>query len=98
MKKAPRRHHATGRAGASTTYDFQGGVRGKHHKAYQRGHTVKIRKTDGTTVVQHFRLAEGAVVLEPDVQRFFPDSKAVNKALRSLIALIPSERPRTART
>ena len=37
-------------------FDFSGGTRGKHARKYQRGHTVKIHKTDGTTVVQHFKL------------------------------------------
>jgi hypothetical protein len=62
-------------------YDFRSGVRGKHHKSYRRGHTVTIHKTDGTTDVQHFKLEEGAVMLEPEVQAYFPDSEAVNKAL-----------------
>jgi hypothetical protein len=75
-------------------YDFTQGERGKHYRAYQRGHTVKIRKTDGTTLVQHFKLEEGAVVLAPDVREYFPDSDAVNQALRTLIGLIPQKRPR----
>jgi hypothetical protein len=49
-------------------YDFRGGVRGKHYKAYRQGHTVMINKSDGTTDVQHFKLEEGAVMLEPDVR------------------------------
>ena len=73
-------------------YDFRGGVRGKHYKAYREGHTVKIRKTDGTTLVQHFKIEDGAVLLDPDVSAFFPTSEAVNTALRSLIALIPKKR------
>jgi hypothetical protein len=77
-------------------YDFRGGVRGKHARAYREGHTVKIHRTDGTTSVQHFTLAEGAVMLEPDVQKYFPDSEAVNRALRGLITLIPSQ-PRSSR-
>lgn len=76
-------------------YDFRGGVRGKHAQAYRQGHTVKIHQLDGTTTVQHFTLAEGAVMLEPDVQEYFPDSQSVNHALRTLIELIPSkQRPR----
>jgi len=70
-------------------YDFAGGVRGKHYRAYREGHTVKIHKADGTTTAQHFTLEDGAVMLEPDVREYFPDSEAVNSALRSLIALIP---------
>ena len=73
-------------------YDFTHGVRGKHYRAYQRGHTVRIRKTDGTTVVQHFKLEEGAVVIAPDVRAYFPDSDTVNQALRTLIRLIPRKR------
>jgi len=70
-------------------YDFSGGVRGKHFRAYRKGHTVKIHEADGSVTVQHFTLGEGAVMIEPDVRQYFPDSKAVNKALRTLISLIP---------
>ncbi len=78
-------------------YDFRAGVRGKHHKAYRQGHTVTIHKTDGTTDVQHFKLEEGAVMLEPEVQAYFPDSEAVNKALRGLISLLPKTAKSRAR-
>ena len=76
-------------------YDFSSGTRGKHYRQYQRGHKVKIQKTDGTTVIQHFKLEEGAVVLAPDVREYFSDADSVNKALRTLIGLIPRKRPRT---
>ena len=76
-------------------YDFSGGTRGKHARQYQRGHTVKIHKTDGSTVIQHFKLEEGAVVLDPDVREYFSDADTVNKALRTLIGLIPQKRRRT---
>ena len=76
-------------------YDFSGGVRGTHAQEYQRGHAVKINKTDGTTVVQHFTLEEGAVMLAPDVRQYFSDSDSVNEALRTLIGLIPQKRRRT---
>ena len=66
-------------------YDFYGGVRGKHYKAYREGHTVRIHKEDGTTSVQYFTQEDGAVMLDPDVKAHFPDSESVNKALRSLI-------------
>ena len=75
-------------------YDFKsmkGGVRGKYYKAYRAGHTVKVHKADGTTIVQHFQLEDGAVLLEPDVREYFPDSEAVNKALRCLIPLLPQK-------
>ena len=67
---------------------MKGGVQGKYYKSYRAGHTVKVHKGDGTTTVQHFTLAEGAVLLEPDVHAHFPDSEAVNTALRCLIPLV----------
>lgn len=76
-------------------YDFKsmaGGVRGKYYKAYRAGHTVKIHKADGTTFVQHFKLEDGAVMLEPDIREYFPNSETVNKALRCLIPLLPQKR------
>jgi hypothetical protein len=80
-------------------YDFTGkkGVRGKYYEAYRRGHTVRINQKDGSIKEQHFTLADGAVMLEPDVKRYFPDSKTVNAALRSLIALVPQKPPRLLR-
>lgn len=75
-------------------YDFTGkvGVRGKYYQAYQQGHTVKIHHADGSVTVQQFKLAEGAVMLEPDVREYFPNSAAVNATLRSLIKLVPAKR------
>lgn len=74
-------------------YDFTGkqGVRGKYHKAYQRGHSVKVHEDDGSVTMHYFTLEEGAVLLEPDVRERFPDSESVNEALRSLIARDPSK-------
>jgi hypothetical protein len=73
-------------------YDFSKGVRGKHHRAYRQGYQVTIQKTDGTTEVRDFVLPEGAVMLDPDVRVYFPDSETVNRTLRELIQLIPDER------
>ena len=73
-------------------YDFSRGVRGKHATAYHQGHTVTIHKKDGTTVVQNFKLEEGAVVLAPDVREYFPDAESVNNALRTLISIAPKPR------
>lgn len=72
--------------GIREEYDFSGGVRGKHFKAYREGHTVRIHKEDGTTSVRYFTQEDGAVMLDPDVKAHFPDSESLNKALRSLIA------------
>lgn len=92
MKKPATEREQTEEDEMLPEYDFSGGVRGKHAQAYRQGHTVKIHRLDGTTTVQHFTLAEGAVMLEPDVQEYFPDSQSVNHALRTLIELIPSKR------
>lgn len=77
-------------------YDFRGGMRGKHYKAYQRGHTVTVHKSDGTTQVRHYTLEDGAVMIESDVRKYFPDSETVNRALRGLITLLPGKRKANA--
>ena len=66
-------------------YDFRGkqGVRGKYYKAIQKGYKTIIHKSDGSTVVTETR----PIFLDEDVQQYFPDSKAVNNALRELIAI-----------
>ena len=71
-------------------YDFSGKdyAQGKYHKKFQEGSSVKIHKKNGTISEQHFTLEEGAVLLEPDVKQYFPDSDSVNKALRCLIPII----------
>lgn len=73
-------------------YDFTGGVRGKHYQAYAQGHTVTIHQADGTDIVQHFTLEDGAIMLDPDVREYFPDAETVNQALRTLISLFPKNR------
>ncbi|MBM3129144.1 MAG: hypothetical protein FJ009_11050 [Chloroflexi bacterium] len=99
MKKETRRATAE-RDALRPEYDFRnmkGGVRGKYYKSYRAGHTVAIHKIDGTTDVQRFTL-EGAVLLEPDVREYFPDSETVNRALRGLISLLPKKHATGART
>ncbi len=76
-------------------YDFAGGMRGRHYQAFQGGYTITVHRADGTTLVKEVQPAKGAVILEPDVRKYFPDSDSVNATLRSLIRLIPA-RPRTA--
>lgn len=73
-------------------YDFSKGVRGKHYRSMQNGYTITIRQADGTLLVQEVKAPQGAVILEPDVQAFFPDADSVNKTLRTLIQLIPDKR------
>ena len=94
MKKAEIREPTT-TEDMRPEYDFstmKDGVRGKYYKAYRQGHKVIIRKEDGTDFVQYFKLEDGAVMLEPDVRKYFPTSQAVNKVLRALIDIIPSRR------
>ena len=67
-------------------YDFSGGERGKHYRAYRAGHTVRIIKSNGTVVERHFTLRDGAVMLDPDIRRHFSSSQKVNAALRSILA------------
>ncbi len=71
-------------------YDFSNAVRGQHRKALDKGYTIHIHQADGSTVVEHYKLVDGAVLLQPDVQAYFPDSDAVNAAPRSLITLMDS--------
>jgi hypothetical protein len=62
-------------------YDFSNkkGIRGKYHEAMKQGYTVRIKKDDGSFSEQYF------ASIEADVHRYFPNSEAVNNALRSLI-------------
>jgi len=78
-----------------TEYDFSSGVRGKYYRNMREGYTVSVKNEDGTTLVQNFKLEDGAVRLDRDVQKFFPDSESVNNALRGLIALLPQKTRKT---
>lgn len=64
-------------------YDFSGGVRGKHFKRMKEGHQTIVHKVDGDKTVRYSR----PIILEPDIQEYFPNSEAVNNALRGLIDL-----------
>lgn len=69
-------------------YDFSKAERGKFYRPLDKGYAVHIQKADGTEVVNHYTLANGTVLLAPDVLEYFPDSESVNEALRSLIYLM----------
>jgi len=97
MKKGSVKEVEKDTGGMRSEYDFTSGVRGKHSKAFRQGYTVKIHQPDGTVVVQRFEPDKSAVVLEADVRKYFPNSEAVNSALRSLIALIPGKRKDTVK-
>lgn len=74
------------------------GVRGKYYRAYQQGHSVRIHKSNGTIDIRYFTLKDGAVILEPDVMKYFPDSRSVNRALRKLIPTKHTRRGANQRT
>ncbi len=71
-------------------YDFTGGIRGKHARENHNGNIVTVYKTDGTAEERIYTMPEGAVILDPDLRPYFPDAKAVNRALRVLVELIPA--------
>lgn len=73
-------------------YDFRGGVRGKHYRAMQAGYRITVHQADGTRLVKDVMPKEGAVILEPDIHAYFPDSESVNRTLRCLIPLLPPKR------
>ena len=82
-------------------YDFSKAERGKFYRPLDKGYTVHVTKKDGTVEVNHYMLAEGAVLLAPDVLEYFSDSESVNEALRSLIQLtakVPARKYSTQKT
>lgn len=92
MKKATSRMIQAKNNDMRAEYDFSRGTRGKHCRAMQAGYTVTVHKADGTTVVKDVMPKGNAVLLEPDVHAYFPDSESVNEALRCLIPLLPKKR------
>ena len=81
-------------------YDFSGRTfrRAEFYKDLQQnGHTVTVYNEDGMAIVTYYSFPPprpNLVVLEPDVEAYFPDSESVNTALRGLIALIPAHKAR----
>jgi hypothetical protein len=51
----------------------------------RKRYSVRVLNEDGTVTIQHFVPKESAILLGSDVKAYFPDSKSVNHALRSLI-------------
>ena len=68
-------------------YDFSKAERGKFYRPLDQGYKVHVQQSDGTETINHYTLAEGTILLAPDVREYFPDSESVNDALRSLIKL-----------
>jgi hypothetical protein len=68
-------------------YDFSKGERGKFYKPLINGYSVSVNHPDGTVTTEQYKLIDGAILLDPDVRNYFPDSESVNTALRSLIKM-----------
>jgi hypothetical protein len=58
--------------------------------SYEQGEWASTEQLD--TELERYRTyaQTTAITLDPDVREYFPDSESVNRALRGLIALIPS--------
>jgi hypothetical protein len=82
-------------------YDFSKAEHGKFYRPLDKGYTIHVNKKDGTVEVNHYMLAEGTVLLAPDVAEYFPDSESVNEALRSLIRVaekVPTRKYKQSRS
>lgn len=71
-----------------TEYDFSGkkGVKGKYAKAYKSGYSVRIY--DGKKLVSDNFFA----AIDPEVHKHFPNSSAINRALRKMIPTVKKVR------
>lgn len=69
-------------------YDFSKGVRGKYRHFIGQERTLKVRHPDGSVTIETI---PAPIELDEDVRQYFPNSEAVNKALRGLIELIPEK-------
>jgi hypothetical protein len=49
-------------------------------------------------LIEKGKVEDGAVMLEPNVLKYFSNSELVNKALRMLIAIIPTKKHASAHT
>lgn len=91
MKKANKINPKDYDDGMLPEYNFTGkkAVRGKYYRGLGKGYTVRIHNEDGSVTEKHFG---PTVMLEPDIAKHFPDSESVNKALRTLIPILPTKR------
>jgi hypothetical protein len=94
MKKAsPKKSLAVRDMDMKPEYNFRGakGVRGRYAQALREGYSVRIYEEDGTYTEKQYKPDQGVIFLAPDVQKYFPDSDAVNEALRCLIPLVSKQ-------
>jgi len=66
-------------------YDFSGkkAMRGKYASGMKNGYSVQTHSGKKVTSERFY------VAIESDVREYFSDAKAINSALRKLIALVP---------
>lgn len=62
-------------------YDFSKAERGKFYRPLDKGYTVHVQKSDRTVIVNHYTLAEGTVLLAPDVLEYFPELKVRQRSV-----------------
>ena len=74
--------------GTRDHHDFSNGVRDRYRYLRGQPQMVRIRHPDGSVTEE---MIHPATELDPDIRRYFPDSEAVNRALRGLIGLIPEK-------
>lgn len=55
--------------------------------------TITIQHDDGAVTTYNLAPHGNLITLDPDVQRYFPDSAAVNRTLRALLHLVPTVHP-----
>ena len=95
MKKASSKKTKIASDEMRPRYDFSGGVRGKYaRRLRENGCMIRVIHEDGTFTEKRVP-GEMMIVLELDVWEHFPNSQAVNHALRTLISLV-SENPQAA--
>jgi hypothetical protein len=70
-------------------YDFSGARRGEVYRSLSGGYTIREEHPDGSVTITRVDPSDDAIVLEPDVKAYFPDSESVNRALRTIITLFP---------
>lgn len=90
----PTKTDPTNKSDDAPEYDFRKMKnlgRGRYFRDLQQGYTITIYHADGSKEVRQVPSSNNMVVLDPDVQAYFPDSETVNRVLRGLIALIPQE-------
>lgn len=96
MKKKTSRRAAT-KDEMRLEYQLSDGVRNRYAKALrENGYTIRVYHRNGTVTEKRYP-GEKTVTLAPDVREYFPTSQAVNRALRTLISIIPEKRKAVAK-